>query len=200
VVRKALARDPEDRYQNAGDLGDALSQVLFSRRMKVTARDIAALVKDTQVEMMRKRSAEPKDSLIDALILDEMQKMTSLLGAEGQAAKDTGEGSSSLDPSSFVDTSAWVGELGMASAGGGAPSPPAMKARQPNASRPPVNKPKPMATPAPGEIESLEHLLEPDRTGLHKKGDEKGPPWAIIIVVMLVIAAGAAIAIVVAMQ
>src|SRR4051812_16585336 len=112
VVRKALAREPDDRYQSAADLGDALAQYLFSNKMKVTSRDIAALVKDTQVEMMRKRSAEPKgkDSLIDALILDEMQKMTSLLGAEGQAAKDTGEGSSSLDPSSFVDTSAWVGE------------------------------------------------------------------------------------------
>ncbi len=204
VVRKALAREPDDRYQNAADLGDALAQYLFSNKMKVTSRDIAALVKDTQVEMMRKRSAEPKgkDSLIDALILDEMQKMTSLLGADGAAVKESGEGAASLDPSSFVDTSAWVGELGMASVGGGAASPPAVKPRNPNASRPPANKPRPapMATPAPGEIESLEHLLEPDRTGLHKRGDEKGPPWAIIIVVMLVIAAGAAIAIVVAMQ
>src|SRR4030095_12968434 len=81
VVRRALARDPNDRYQSAADLGDALTQFLFSRRMKVTSRDIAALVRDTQVEMMRKRSAEPKDSLIDALILDEMQKMTSLVCA-----------------------------------------------------------------------------------------------------------------------
>ena len=40
-MRKALARDPDDRYQNAADLGDALAQYLFSRRMKVTARDIA---------------------------------------------------------------------------------------------------------------------------------------------------------------
>src|SRR6188508_1563386 len=79
VVRKALARDPEERYQNAADLGDSLAQYLFSRRMKVTARDISTLVKDTQVDMMRKRSAEPKESLIDALIFDEMKKMTSLV-------------------------------------------------------------------------------------------------------------------------
>src|SRR5690606_21635885 len=77
VVRKALAKDVDDRYQSAADLADALAQYLFSRRMKVTARDIAALVRDTQMEMMRKRSAEPKESLIDALIQDEMQKMTS---------------------------------------------------------------------------------------------------------------------------
>jgi eukaryotic-like serine/threonine-protein kinase len=108
VVRKALARDANDRYQSANDLNDALTQYLFSRRMKVTARDISALVKDTQVEMMRKRSATPKESLIDALILDEMQKMTSLLGGEGQQPHDPNEGSMSLDPSAFVDTSNWV--------------------------------------------------------------------------------------------
>ena len=41
VVRKALARDADERYQSAADLGDALAQYLFSRRMKVTSRDIA---------------------------------------------------------------------------------------------------------------------------------------------------------------
>ena len=85
--------------------GDALAQYLFSQRMKVTSRDIAALVRDAQVEMMRKRSAEPKESLIDALILDEMQKMTSLVEGEESARAGSGaEGSMSLDPSAFVDT------------------------------------------------------------------------------------------------
>jgi len=58
IVRKSLARDPDDRYHSAADLGDALAQYLFSRRMKVTARDLAAMVKDTQLERMRKRSTE----------------------------------------------------------------------------------------------------------------------------------------------
>jgi serine/threonine-protein kinase len=190
VVRKALARDPEDRYQNAADLGDALAQYLFSRRMKVTARDIAALVKDAQVEMMRKRSAEPKESLIDGLILDEMQKMTSLL--EGGTAAP-GEGATSLDPSAFVDTSNWAGDLLQSQQGahGGRAS----KNKAPT--RPPANKPKTI-TAGGGEIESLEQMLEPDRTGMHKKGESK-PPWAIIIVVMLLLAAGAAVAVVFAM-
>src|SRR4051794_25275591 len=83
--------------------------------MKVTARDIAALVRDTQVEMMRKRSSEPKDSLIDALILDEMQKMTSLIGGNGAPQTATSEGWMSLDPSAFIDTSNWVGEMGLSS-------------------------------------------------------------------------------------
>jgi eukaryotic-like serine/threonine-protein kinase len=191
VVRKALARNADDRYQNANDMGDALAQYLFSRRMKVTARDISGLVRDTQVEMMRKRSAEPKDSLIDALILDEMQKMTSLLGDEGKGAQGSNaEGSMSLDPSTFVDTSAWTGELGLASQA--APQ----RARP---TRPPQHKSnKHQATPQPGEIESLEQMLEPERTGVHNRANR--PPWAIIIVVMLLLAAGAAVAVVVAMQ
>ncbi len=112
IVRKALAKDVNDRYQSAADLGEALAQYLFSRRMKVTARDIAGLVRDTQVEMMRKRSAEPKESLIDALILDEMQKMTSLVDGEKDPGSSGAEGSMSLDPGLFVDTSNWAGELG----------------------------------------------------------------------------------------
>src|SRR5262245_54545119 len=112
VVRKSLARNPDERYQNAADLGDALAQYLFSRRMKVTARDISNLVKDTQVEMMRKRSTEPKESLIDALILDEMQKMTSLIEGEGNGAAPGAAGSEILDPNLFVDPSKWANEVG----------------------------------------------------------------------------------------
>ena len=48
--------------------------------------------------MMRKRSAEPKESLIDALILDEMQKMTSLVDGEKAPSGSGAEGSMSLDP------------------------------------------------------------------------------------------------------
>jgi len=187
VVRKSLARDPDDRYQSAADLGDALAQFLFSRRMKVTARDIAALVRDTQVEMMRKRSTAPKDSLIDALILDEMQKMTSLVDGSGAPSAGANEGSMSLDPSAFIDTSNWVGEMGLASA----QQPPAKRP-----TRPPPTKNK--ATPAP-EIESLEQMLEPERTGVRKNG-ERRPSWALIVVLMLLLAVGAALAVILAMR
>jgi serine/threonine-protein kinase len=191
VVRKSLARDPDDRYQSAADLGDALSQFLFSRRMKVTARDIAALVRDAQVEMMRKRSAEPKDSLIDALILDEMQKMTSLVDGTGAPQTATNEGSMSLDPSAFVDTSNWVGEMGLSLS----QQQPA-KAARPVRPQPPKGRSN-TATPSP-EIESLEQMLEPDRTGVHKSG--KGKSSWVLIVIMLLLAAGAAVAVTFAMK
>jgi serine/threonine-protein kinase len=186
IVRKALAKDVSDRYQNAADLGDALAQYLFSRRMKVTARDIAALVRDTQVEMMRKRSAEPKESLIDALILDEMQKMTSLVDGDKDPAASGAEGSISLDPHAFVDTSNWAGEL---AASGQQP-------RRPGRSTaPPRDKVRGPAPPAPGEMESLEAMLEPERTGVHGKADKR-VPWFLIIALMLLLAAGAAAAVV----
>jgi eukaryotic-like serine/threonine-protein kinase len=185
IVRKALAKEPDDRYQSAADLGDALAQYLFSRRMKVTSRDIASLVRDTQVEMMRKRSAEPKTSgLIDQLILDEMQKMTSLVDGEQSPSESGSEGSMSLDPSKFVDTSNWAGELQHA------------PKRSGRASAGPANKQKSQTpTPAPGEMESLEAMLEPERTGVHGKA-EKATPWIMIIVIMVVLAAAAAGAVV----
>jgi serine/threonine-protein kinase len=198
VVRKALARDPNDRYQNAADLGDALAQFLFSRRMKVTARDIAALVRDTQVEMMRKRSAEPKDSLIDALILDEMQKMTSLVDGDGAPAAQTTEGSMSLDPSAFVDTSNWAGEMGL-----GSQHPPQHPGQHPHPkARPTRPIPRERATtPTPSpEIESLEQILEPERTGHHRHRDGKSPSWLVIALIMLVLAAAAAITVVLVMR
>jgi serine/threonine-protein kinase len=198
VVRKALAREPNDRYQNAADLGDALAQFLFSRRMKVTARDIAALVRDTQVEMMRKRSAEPKDSLIDALILDEMQKMTSLVDGNGAPQGGPNEGSMSLDPSAFVDTSSWVNELELGSGGQTATTirrPP--RTQLPQATQ--LTKTKP-GMPAVGpEIESLEQMLEPDRTGLQKAGQRR-PPWLLFAVILIVLAAAAAVVVVVVMK
>jgi serine/threonine-protein kinase len=197
IVRKSLARDANDRYQSAADLGDALTQYLFSHRMKVTARDLANLVRDAQVEMMRKRSAEPKESLIDALINDEMNKMTSLVEGEGGGAEGSNpEGASSLDPSSFVDTAGWAGEMGLQSSGH---APPPVK----KATKPPLNKPRVTGQGSPvggGEVESLEQMLEPDRTGMHGKKADKATPWLLIVIVMVVLAAGAAIAVILAMK
>ena len=44
VIRKALAKDVNARYQTAGDFQEALAHHLFARGLKVTSRDIAQLV------------------------------------------------------------------------------------------------------------------------------------------------------------
>ncbi|MEZ4400399.1 MAG: serine/threonine-protein kinase [Kofleriaceae bacterium] len=183
VVRKALARDPEERYHHAADLGDALAQYLFSRRMKVTARDIAQLVRDAQMELMRKRSSEPKASLIDALINDEVNRLTSLVGEEDAPSAAAGgktEGSQSLDPSQFVDTSSWTSDLLESNDRGRRGSVPAL------------TRPAPAARAA-GDLDGLSSMLEPDRTGAHERAGGRGLMIGIIVALLVAIAAGAVI-------
>src|SRR5262249_60128985 len=80
VVRRALARDPRDRFQQAADLQDAIAQVLFSRGMKVTSRDIANVVRQVvhDRDLAKGRGTGPQKSIIDALIQEEILKFTSL--------------------------------------------------------------------------------------------------------------------------
>ncbi|WP_428268679.1 serine/threonine protein kinase [Haliangium sp.] len=183
IVRKALARDPAERYQHAADLGDALAQYLFSRRMKVTARDLAALVKDTQLERMRKRSTEPKESLIDVLIQEEMAKVTSLLEDGSPAtANQPAEGSESLDPDSFIDTTQWTSALfdddGVVDLVG-PPSQPA-----------PPRTPTAPPTPPPPSTADLSSLLEPDRTEERAGTEEPASRGMLVaLVIALVLAA-----------
>jgi serine/threonine protein kinase len=198
IVRKSLSRDPEERYQSAADMADALSQYLFSRRMKVTSRDIQTLVRDAQMELMRKRAAEPKESLIDALIQDEVAKLTSLVDdAEPGDKPKLAEGSVSLDPKEFVDTSSWISDLGFEGQRPSSqieePSPPP---RQPTPPRPAAPAPRPPPRPSPPpvqsreELDSLQQMLEPDRTGLHAKASSRGVMIALVIALLLALGVG----------
>jgi len=212
IVRKALARDPNDRYNESADLGDALTQYLFSRRMKVSARDIAGLVRDVQAERMRKKSLAPaaSDSLIDSLIQEEVGQLTSLVEEEEEESQTSEShqfgrpGSSSLDPSSFIDTSAWASDFGLDAldAKGGdnrqggeavihAPAPPRPKRAT---GGPKAGPPKNGRRPGDDEIESLQQMLEPDRTGVHNiGGSNKAITIAIVVLVALIGAIGAGV-------
>jgi hypothetical protein len=103
----------------------------------------------------------------------------------------------SLDASAFVDTSNWVGELGLSSAQHASH---ATQPKKKSASTPPANKPHRAQhpTPSPAELDSLEQILEPEKTGMH--GRPGSTPWLLIAIVMLVLAAGAAAAVVFMMQ
>ena len=108
VVRKALARDPANRFQRAEDLGDAIAQYLFSRGMKVTSRDIEQLIARCLSERQRSKPQKPVGSLIDNLIQDEILKFTSLdeVGAEAPK-KPEAAGNAPLNPDSFIDPRMW---------------------------------------------------------------------------------------------
>ncbi len=107
IVRQALARDPEQRYQSAADLGDALANYLFSRGLKVTSRDIGVLVRSIKQDLDRERQSAPRASLVDALITDELARLTSLVDAPTADAAEEVPGSTEL-----VDTAAWAADLG----------------------------------------------------------------------------------------
>ena len=110
IVRKALAKSPAERYQRADDLADALAQYLFSRGLKVTARDIEQLIVRCLAER-QKSSPKARTSLIDNLIQDEILKFTSLDEVSAEVKKDApASGGAPLNPDSFIDTRSWGAE------------------------------------------------------------------------------------------
>jgi eukaryotic-like serine/threonine-protein kinase len=114
VVRRALARDPEQRYQTAGELQDAIAHYLFSRGLKVTSRDIAQLVQETIRERQQSQPVQvaPK-KLIDELINEEILKFTSLEStakplSPDELQQDQQPGQQPLID--FIDTQKWAEE------------------------------------------------------------------------------------------
>jgi serine/threonine-protein kinase len=119
IVQRALARDPEQRYQHAYEMQDALAQFLFSRSLKVTSRDIAWLVRECMAE--HRQTIPPAvhvGSVIDGLIQEEIVKFTSLdapdrdnqLGAKPLSPEEIGS-AGPLDPRDFIDPRAWTNEF-----------------------------------------------------------------------------------------
>src|SRR4051794_11103190 len=79
IVRKALSKRKEDRYQNATDVQDALAQYAYSRGLKVISRDISELVRQClEDKRMQSGEGKAKTSIIDHLLQDEIVKFTSV--------------------------------------------------------------------------------------------------------------------------
>ena len=104
IVRKALARDRAARFQSAADYGDALSDFLFSNELKATARDVASAVRAAKLQ--RERAADPKESLIQALINDELARMCAIIEDE-IVAKPT----ELTAEKEIIDTTDWAQNL-----------------------------------------------------------------------------------------
>jgi len=100
IVRRALARHPENRTPTAADFADELANHLFARGLKVTSRDVTNAVNAVRAA---KKPSSAAQSLINALIADEVAKMTSIVDAAPTA--------DAPKPVEVVDTADWASEL-----------------------------------------------------------------------------------------
>jgi eukaryotic-like serine/threonine-protein kinase len=100
IVRKALARHPENRTASAADFADELAQHLFARELKVTSRNVAQAV---QAIRAAKKPSSSAQAFINALIADEVAKMSSIV--------DDKTASEIPKPAEIVDTADWASEL-----------------------------------------------------------------------------------------
>jgi serine/threonine-protein kinase len=177
IIRKALAKDANERFQRADDLGDALAQYLFSRGLKVTSRDIEQLVVRCLAERQQS-SPKARTNLIDNLIQDEILKFTSLeeVGTEAPKKDGPATGNAPLNPDSFVDPRSW-----------GAESDTSLPGRPLRTSLPPAAR----SASASG-VQPLESLLEGSPAKPPAKAATQAPrAFPLIAVVALLLAIGA---------
>lgn len=78
LLKKAMARDRDERFSSAQELGDAIADYLFHHRLKVTSYDIARMMTGVVAVRERERAKRADPSIIDKLIQDELLAFTSL--------------------------------------------------------------------------------------------------------------------------
>lgn len=98
IIRKALARDADQRYQKASEFADDLLGFLFSRSLKVSARDLRELIAELRKKQAPRKEPKPDESnVILKLIEDEFADFRSIDQA------DNGPPTGSLPLTSLTD-------------------------------------------------------------------------------------------------
>jgi eukaryotic-like serine/threonine-protein kinase len=118
VLGRALARDRNQRFQSAREMGDALSGYLFSKQLKVNSFDIATLVKVVTDSKKTAKTGQQRDaSIIDRLIQEELLRFTSLddlseaeVAAGRLSPEDLTEGAQPLDAGAFENPADWFSD------------------------------------------------------------------------------------------
>ncbi len=179
VMLKALARDREQRYQNADDLARDLAAVLFSRGRSVTYVDIAGIVRETAAAKKAEAARRPTKNaevVIGELILDTLHAFSGDEEHDSQPMMLMGHAPAhsplSLRGSgaSYEDPSAWgLGdEFGDLFEEPQTPRPPSLAPAAPTRASVPSRRPPP--TPARDRTASK-------HTSKHPPGDSTSGPW-----------------------
>jgi serine/threonine-protein kinase len=114
VIAKALARDQNQRYQTARDLGQDLNRFLFKNGEAIGTFDIATLVQSTMRDRQKIRA--PQGSIIDKLIEEALLEFTSLKEDGSHPDADiTGNNKQvpAMKTGQFVDPTNWAAEIGI---------------------------------------------------------------------------------------
>ena len=178
VLTKALARDREQRYAQAGEFAKDLSIVLDRLRKPVTYQDISKLVIATAGERTtKKKKTEQRDAagMMGDLILDALHDFSGG-GAEAAPTSLGTPGIAATGPSrDFVNPSEW----GLDALFDEAPSPAASAPKTapapvpPSAQSAPPKPPAPAAPPAP-TMPAAQRARPPTPAGAPAEG---GPFW-----------------------
>jgi len=109
VLSRALARDREQRYQQAGEFAKDLSIVLERLRKPVTYQDIAKLVVATAGERSKKRKSEQRDAagMVGDLILDALHDFSAATTDAAPTSLGTRGIASPAAQGDFINPSEW---------------------------------------------------------------------------------------------
>jgi eukaryotic-like serine/threonine-protein kinase len=112
VVRGALARDPRERYQSAAELGDALAHYLFGHGRKVTARQVAELIREVR-GITKRRATTSTGALVDALLQEEMERLTSITDDDEVVTPPPAPHSppAEAEAGEYEDVGSWIDEF-----------------------------------------------------------------------------------------
>lgn len=88
IVVKALAYEPDERYQNAGDLQIELTKYLYSKHVDFSPRKLAAFIKKLFAKEIRDEQAEKarevaQEGLTSTMNIEEGAKQVSIVHREG---------------------------------------------------------------------------------------------------------------------
>lgn len=173
VLSKSLARDREQRYQQAGDFAKDLATVLQRLGKPVTYQDLAKLVEDTASERTKKRKSEQRDAagVMGDLILDALHDFSATSSQDAAPTSLGTRGIPSPLSADFVNPSEW----GLDALFDELPSAPAAAAPSPtsaSAPRPPAPGPGPGAPPPPAPSQTAAQRARPPAPGA-----AGGPFW-----------------------